>query len=186
MKVESEARGRAAPRLLIVDDDRDFCTILSRATAKRGFDVATARNIGAALELARSCLPDFALVDLRIGDESGLDLVRDLAALEPRPRIVVLTGYASIATAVEAIKLGAIHYLTKPAEVDDIIAAFDRVQGDPEISPAETPMSVKRLEWEHLQKVLREHKGNISATARALNMHRRTLQRKLQKYPVKR
>jgi two-component system response regulator RegA len=182
----SEDGYEVGPCLLIVDDDRDFCAVLSRAMGKRGFDVVTARKIDAAMELARSRVPDFAIIDLRIGEESGLDLVRGLAALEAGTRMVVLTGYASIATAVEAIKLGAIHYLTKPTEVDDIVAAFARVEGDTDITPAETPMSVKRLEWEHLQKVLREHGGNISATARALNMHRRSLQRKLQKYPVKR
>lgn len=186
MSASPDGSAQVPLRLLIVDDDRDFCAVLSRAMSRRGFDVVTARDTAAALEVAGTRIPDLAIIDLRIAEESGLDLVRELAAMDPRPRMVVLTGYASIATAVEAIKLGAVHYLPKPAGVDEIIAAFDRVEGDAEILPAGSPMSVKRLEWEHLQKVLQEHGGNVSATARALNMHRRTLQRKLQKYPVKR
>ena len=113
--------------------------------------------------------------------ESGLALVRRLNAIEPTTRIVVLTGYASISTAVEAIKLGATHYLAKPVDADEVVAAFNRNHGDETISVAANPLSVDRLEWEHIQRVLAEHDGNVSATARALNMHRRTLQRKLGK-----
>lgn len=171
--------------LLLVDDDLTFCRVLAKALEKRGFDVFTATEITSGLELADDHQPKYAVIDLRIGSESGLELVEKLHAQNPTLRMLMLTGYASIATAVEAIKLGAVHYLTKPASVDDILQALQREQGDTAVSPAENPISVKRLEWEHLQKVLMEHDGNISAAARALNMHRRTLQRKLSKRPVK-
>jgi two-component system response regulator RegA len=171
--------------LLLVDDDLTFCRVLARALEKRGFDVYTATEIASGLELAADHQPDFAIIDLRIGNESGLELVEKLHAQNPALRMLMLTGFASIATAVEAIKLGAVHYLTKPASVDDILQALQRTRGDTAVSPAGNPISVKRLEWEHLQKVLLEHDGNISAAARALNMHRRTLQRKLAKKPVK-
>ena len=171
--------------LLLVDDDLTFCRVLSKALERRGFDVFTATDLAGGMELAADHHPDYAVIDLRIAQESGLELVEKLHAQQPDLRIVMLTGYASIATAVEAIKLGAIHYLTKPASVDDILSALQREGGDTAVTPAEHPISVKRLEWEHLQKVLMEHDGNISAAARALNMHRRTLQRKLAKKPVK-
>lgn len=171
--------------LLLVDDDLTFCRVLAKALEKRGFNVFTATEIATGLELATDHQPDFAIIDLRIGHESGLELVEKLHAQYPKLRMLMLTGFASIATAVEAIKLGATHYLTKPASVSDILQALQREHGDTAVSPAENPVSVKRLEWEHLQKVLLEHDGNISATARALNMHRRTLQRKLDKRPVK-
>ena len=171
--------------LLLVDDDITFCRVLAKAIEKRGFDVFTATDISAGLELAADHQPDYAVIDLRIGHESGLELVEKLHQQHPTLRMLMLTGFASIATAVEAIKLGAVHYLTKPASVDDILNGLQRVQGNAEVSLAENPISVKRLEWEHLQKVLMEHDGNISAAARALNMHRRTLQRKLAKKPVK-
>lgn len=171
--------------LLLVDDDLTFCRVLGKALEKRGFDVFTATDLAGGLELAADHQPDYAVIDLRIAQESGLELVEKLHAQLPSLRIVMLTGFASIATAVEAIKLGAVHYLTKPASVDDILQALQRDHGDTAVSPAENPISVKRLEWEHLQKVLMEHDGNISAAARALNMHRRTLQRKLAKKPVK-
>ena len=174
-----------SPSLLLVDDDLTFCRVLAKALEKRGLDVFTATEIASGLELAADHQPDFAIIDLRIGNESGLELVEKLHANNPTLRMLMLTGYASIATAVEAIKLGATHYLTKPASVDDILQALQREHGDTAVSPAENTISVKRLEWEHLQKVLMKHDGNISATARALNMHRRTLQRKLEKRPVK-
>jgi len=173
------------PTLLLVDDDEVFCQVLGRALRKRGFDVHTALDLEQAEEAAARTPPQHAVVDLRIGQDSGLVLVERLKTLQPDIRILVLTGYASIATAVEAIKLGAIHYLTKPAHADQIVAAFGRTEGDSEVNPAPTPPSTRRLEWEHLQRVLMEHDGNISATARALGMHRRTLQRKLGKRPVK-
>ncbi|MCG6900745.1 MAG: response regulator transcription factor [Gammaproteobacteria bacterium] len=174
-----------SPALLLVDDDEIYCEVLSDALTKRNYAVSIAHNLSDALQLAECMEPEYAVVDLRIGSESGLELVKQLAELDENTRIVILTGYASVATAVESIKLGAIHYLTKPATADEIVAALHRDEGDPSVSPAEQPLSVKRLEWEHLQKVLAEHDGNISAAARALKMHRRTLQRKLAKRPVK-
>ena len=171
--------------ILLVDDDEGFTEIMSRTLTRRGYDVSVANCISDAITLLEAHSFDNAVIDLRIGQESGLEMVDQVLQRQPDVNIVVLTGYASIATAVEAIKLGARQYLTKPAEVDEIIAGFSHTEGDKEVEVAENPMSVKRLEWEHLQKVLKEHDGNISAAARALDMHRRTLQRKLQKRPVK-
>jgi two-component system, response regulator RegA len=171
--------------LLLVDDDEVLCHVLSRALSKRGFNVQVAYSLDNALISAHTHPPEFAVVDLRIGTDSGLSVIKELFNSEPGIRIVVLTGYASISTAVEAIKLGAKHYLTKPAEVDDIIQAFYHEEGRTEIDISSQPMSVKRMEWEHLQKVLNDNDGNISAAARAMGMHRRTLQRKLAKKPVK-
>jgi len=173
------------PSLLLVDDDPTFCHVLGKSLEKRGFEVFTANDLAGGLVLAGKHNPEYAIIDLRIGSESGLELVKRLKAMETDLRMVILTGYASIATAVEAIKLGAIHYLTKPASADEIIRALDRENGDTAVPVAENPLSVKRLEWEHLQKVLMENDGNISAAARALGMHRRTLQRKLQKKPAR-
>jgi len=171
--------------LLLIDDDVEFCEILARALTREGFNVSSAKNVAEAADSVAITMPEFAIVDLCIGQESGLTAVKLLAELNSDMHIVVLTGYASIATAVEAIKLGATHYLTKPAEVEEIIDAFSHKNGNTDIPTASAPMSVKRLEWEHMQKILQEHKGNISAAARAMGMHRRTLQRKLQKRPVK-
>ena len=173
------------PVLLLVDDDEIYCSVLGDALKRRDYQVLTAHDLAAALQLARTHEPEYAVVDLRIGMESGLELVKQLAELDENTRIVMLTGYASVATAVEAIKLGAVHYLAKPANADEVVAALQRTEGDATVSPAENPLSVRRLEWEHLQKVLMEHDGNISAAARALKMHRRTLQRKLAKHPVR-
>ena len=173
------------PVLLLVDDDEVYCEVLGDALTKRNFEVSTAHNLTTALQLARDIEPEYAVIDLRIGTESGLELLKQLAALDENTRIIMLTGYASVATAVESIKLGAVHYLTKPATANEVVAALHREEGDASVTPSEQPLSVKRLEWEHLQKVLTEHDGNISAAARALNMHRRTLQRKLAKHPVK-
>ncbi len=173
------------PRLLLVDDDPTFCTVLQQALDKRGFEVHTANDVESGLALAEEIEPEYAVIDLRIGHASGLQLVKRLAELDVNTRIVMLTGFASIATAVEAIKLGAVHYLTKPADADEIAAALHKDEGDISVEIKDKPLSVKRLEWEHLQKVLVAHDGNISAAARALGMHRRTLQRKLDKRPVK-
>lgn len=170
-------------RLLLVDDDAVFVEVLARALAKRGFEVETAREFQDALANIELQLHDFAVVDLKMPGGSGLALVERLKQRNPQMRIVVLTGFASVATAVEAIKLGAVHYLPKPADADEIVAAFRRGQGDAGTRVSSQPLSVERLEWEHIQKVLSENTGNISATARALNMHRRTLQRKLGKKP---
>lgn len=171
--------------LLLVDDDPVFCRVLAQALIRRGFQVEVAQTAAAAVATARSRVPAHAVVDLRLGEDSGLPLVQQLLAMQETMRIVVLTGYASIATAVEAIKLGAVHYLAKPADADEIVAALGREEADAAVMPPANPPSVKRLEWEHLQRVLQAHGGNISATARALRMHRRTLQRKLGKRPVK-
>jgi two-component system response regulator RegA len=179
------ASDKDSPVLLLVDDDELYCRVLREALEKRGYKIHTACDPATALQLARTHAPDYAVVDLRIGNESGLELVRRLTERDPDTRIIMLTGYASVATAVEAIKLGAVHYLSKPARADEVIAALQRTEGDAGVSPAENPPSVKRLEWEHLQRVLVDHGGNVSAAARALKMHRRTLQRKIAKRPVK-
>jgi len=173
------------PRLLLVDDDVTFCSVLAEALEKRGFQVSVEHSVAAALDNIRLAAPDYAVIDLRMPDQSGLMLVSTLAAAGKQTKIVVLTGYASIATAVEAIKLGATYYLAKPADADDIVAAFQRGAGNASEPVKEKPFSVNRLEWEHINRVLTENGDNISATARALNMHRRTLQRKLSKRPLK-
>ncbi len=173
------------PSLLIVDDDEVLCQVLARALQKREYQVLVAHNQQQALLQAQQHSPEFAIVDLRIDSDSGLNVIKALRALSDDIRIVVLTGYASISTAVEAIKLGAIHYLTKPAEVEEILKAFYHDKGDADAELQTRPMSAKRMEWEHLQKVLADHDGNISAAARAMGMHRRTLQRKLSKKPVR-
>lgn len=173
------------PHLLLVDDDLTFCGVLKKALEKRNFEVFIAHDVSSGTQLAESVEPEYAIIDLRIGYESGLELVKKLIGLDGNTQIVMLTGFASIATAVEAIKLGAIHYLTKPANTDEIIAALNKNEGDASVAINDNPLSVKRLEWEHLQKILLQHDGNISAAARALNMHRRTLQRKLDKRPVR-
>ncbi len=171
------------PSLLLVDDDEDFLNALAPAMRKRGFMVTLANSAESAFELAKVEPPEFAVVDLKMSGNSGLVLVRQLASLDAGTRIVVLTGYASVATAVEAMKLGATHYLAKPVDADEIATAFDRQSGDAEVELSFNPLTIDRLEREHIQRVLQDQHGNISATARALNMHRRTLQRKLGKCP---
>lgn len=172
-------------KLLIVEDDADFADALGRAMARRGIETAHAGDAAEARQLAAVFCPSHAVVDLKLPGDSGLKVVAELAAASPPPVIVVLTGYASIATAVEAVRLGARHYLAKPANADEILAALTRDTPDAGLEVSPEPLSVARLEWEHIQKVLAEHEGNISATARALKMHRRTLQRKLDKHPPK-
>ena len=171
--------------LLIVDDDEVFCQILQRSMIKRQYDTEIAFSQDQAIKVAQKNIPNFAIVDLCINQDSGLNVIKALLTINPKIRIVVLTGFASISTAIESIKLGAIHYLTKPADLDDIINAFYHDEGNVETKVEAKPMSAKRMEWEHLQKVLADNEGNVSAAARAMNMHRRTLQRKLQKKPVK-
>jgi len=174
-----------ALRLLLVDDDQTFLRVLDRAMQRRGFDTFCAHDCSAALTLAQQHAPQRAVLDLNLEGDSGLRLIEPLLKLNAEMQIVVLTGYASVVTAVEAIKLGAVQYLTKPADAEQINQAFAQRNGNPETPVAEHPMSVRRMEWEHVQRVLAECDGNISAAARKLNMHRRTLQRKLRKYPVK-
>ena len=169
--------------LLLVDDDPDFCAVLSQARTKRAYGVHRAGSVEEAEVLLSGFIPDYAIVDLRMPGPSGLNLIPRLCELNKGIRIVVLTGYASIATAVEAIKLGAIHYLTKPADADEIVEAFYRESGDMESRITEKPIPLNRIEWEYIQKVMADCNGNISETARRLGMHRRTLQRKLQKRP---
>jgi two-component system response regulator RegA len=170
--------------LLVVEDDDALRDRLTRAFIKRGLDVRSAGTVDDALRLAREEPPELALVDLRIGAANGLDLIPALRALDPGTRIVVLTGYGSVATAVQAVRLGALHYLTKPADADEILAAFDRpADAGDERSAGWRPMSLDRVEWEHINRVLVQCGGNISEAARLLRVHRRTLQRKLAKFP---
>ncbi|MFP5344071.1 MAG: response regulator transcription factor [Gammaproteobacteria bacterium] len=172
-----------AARLLLVDDDMTFCAVLGKALERRGYAVTIAYDAGSAWRQAQRLTPDCAVLDLNMPGASGLTLVPQLKRLHDGMQIVVLTGYASIATAVEAIKLGATYYLAKPADADQISAALQRDAGDSSAPLAARPLSVGRLEWEHIQRVLMDCDGNISAAARSLNMHRRTLQRKLHKRP---
>lgn len=170
------------PSLFLVDDDAMFCRVLRRALEKRGFAVTVAHGVEEALPLAQADPPEYAIVDLKMGGASGLTLVQALHELDPATRIVVLTGYARIATAVEAIKLGAMQYLAKPANAAEIVAAFShRASTDARLEAQVLPLN--RLEWEHIQRVLHEQQNNISSAARFLNMHRRTLQRKLRRLP---
>ncbi|MDW3095603.1 MAG: response regulator [Gammaproteobacteria bacterium] len=174
------------PNVIIVDDDIAFCNALSRAFTKREYTIISAHSVEELQKLDSLERIDYGVVDLRIGEDSGLNAIKYLLEKNPNIKIVMLTAYASIATTVEAMKLGAINYLTKPASVQEIIDKLLQTPSEDNTTIEETTLSVRRLEWEHLQKVLLEHDGNISAAARALNMHRRTLQRKLQKRPVKR
>lgn len=180
---------RSSWRILIVDDDVVFTQTLALAMTRRGHTAMSAENIDAALMLAATQSFDAVVLDLRLGAESGLHLIEPLRVQQPQARILLLTGYASIATAVAAIKLGAVQYLPKPASVDEILAALGDANGNAshvaDVDPPDAPLSVDRLEWEHIQKVLAQHENNLSATARALKMHRRTLQRKLAKRPVR-
>lgn len=174
----------AAGHCLIVDDDVDFSAALAAAMTRRGFQVSVAHAAEQARALAEREQPSEIVLDLRLGDESGLELVEPLLAASPAARLIVLTGYASIATAVQAIKLGAVEYLTKPTDTAAIIAAFDHHAGDASIEISARPTPLGHLEWEHIQKTLVACAGNISAAAKRLGMHRRTLQRKLQKRPA--
>ena len=183
--MKNQLTEQESPHILLVDDDETFNNILARTFSRRGWQVATANTYEQALQRIAEHTPEYAVIDLKLAEHSGLHLIQALTQADPHTRTVVLTGYASIATAVEAIKLGATHYLTKPANADDIIAALTKTEGNINTPVNHNPLSIDRLEWEHIQKVLAEHDGNISATARALNMHRRTLQRKLSKKPVR-
>lgn len=173
---------------LVVDDDEVFCSILSRALERRAIKTSSANSPQQAISLINETgtIYTHAVLDLNMGKESGLSLIPKLIALDPNIKVIVLTGYSSIATTVEAMKRGAINYLCKPATVDEILKAFEEcdTSSTSESGLSEKPLSVERLEWEYIQKILAEHSGNVSATARALGMHRRTLQRKLQKKPV--
>ena len=173
--------------VLLIDDDEIFVRVLARALAARGFDVRTAGNSADALAAAREQEPDHAVLDLKLGDENGLALIPELLEIQPDLRILLLTGYASIATAVEAIKRGATDYLAKPVDADQVVQALrgggEGIEATAASAFAAPPL--KRLEWEHIQRVLAECEGNISEAARRLGLHRRTLQRKLAKRPVR-
>jgi two-component system response regulator RegA len=173
-----------APRILIVDDDDTFRTRLGRAFSERGYHVELAADAETGLDVARAQPPDLAVVDLKMEGPSGLELLQALCALRHDLRVVILTGYGSIATAVEAMRLGATNYVAKPADVDDILAAFQKADRPLEaVSDSFRPHSLARREWEFINRVLVDCGGNVSEAARRLGMHRRTLQRKLSKYP---
>jgi two-component system response regulator RegA len=176
--------------LLIVDDDATFARVLGRALTSRGFEVIATDNADDARALTRRHQPRYCVLDLKLGDENGLRLIPELQSLVPDIRVLLLTGYASIATAVEAIKRGAHDYLAKPVDADAVVRALldgDSGPLDPDdfVDAPDAPLPLRRLEWEHIQRVLTECEGNISETARRLGMHRRTLQRKLSKHPVR-
>ncbi len=176
--------GDPAPTLLLVDDDLVLRARLAQAFRERGFEVTAAGSCDEALSACGGESPEFVVADLRMPGRSGLDLVRELRNRDPGTRIVVLTGYGSIATAIEAIRCGATHYLPKPADADEIIAAFHR-EGNGAARRAEFPSTptLARAEWEHVQRVLVDCGGNVSEAARRLGIHRRSLQRKLRKLP---
>ena len=173
--------------LLIVEDDDRLRGRLARALAERGFETREAGDVKSALAAAREDSPEYVLVDLRVPGGSGLDVVREVKSIDPGTTIVVLTGYGSIATAVEAVRLGAAEYLTKPADVDQIVAALTRapatVAGGRGDATEQVP-SLARVEWEHINRILADCDGNVSKAARLLGIHRRSLQRKLERFPA--
>lgn len=174
--------------IILVDDEDRFRERLARAFSNRGYVVFEAADVDQALEMIKSNNPDWALIDLRMPGKSGLDLIREAKEFLPFLKIVVLTGYGSIATATEAIKLGAHYYLPKPADVDDILNAFERDSDLPDDADEQVEFevpSLARAEWEHIQRVLNDCDNNITAAAQKLGIHRRTLQRKLYKYAPK-
>ena len=188
----SEARNKVKPSVLLVDDDERLRSRMARAFEERGYEAHQAAGHDEAVAIASEESTEFAVVDLRIPGKSGLDVVRELHRIDPATKVVVLTGYGSIATALEAMRLGATHYLTKPADVDEVIASFDRDTVKPGQAPSipegeapETP-SLARVEWEHIQRVLTDCDGNITKAAERLGIHRRSLQRKLAKFPTAR
>lgn len=189
---ESENIDASQPSILLVDDDERFRSRMARAFEARGYEVQQAEGYEAATAIAERESTELAVVDLRMPGKSGLEVVRELHGIDPATKIVVLTGYGSIATALEAVRVGATHYLTKPADVDAVIAAFDRSElpdGEAVASAdggtPETP-SLARVEWEHIQRVLTDCGGNITKAAERLGIHRRSLQRKLSKFPMPR
>ncbi|MEW5741670.1 MAG: response regulator [Myxococcota bacterium] len=169
------------PTVLVVDDDEVFRTRLGRALDERGYAVTMAGTVDEALAAAQDA-PEYAVVDLRMPGKSGIELLKALREKDPNTRVVMLTGYGSIPTAVEATKLGAASYLTKPADADEVVKALTGEQQPPTAAAHETP-TLARAEWEYIQKVLADCGDNISEAARRLGIHRRSLQRKLQKYP---
>jgi two-component system, response regulator RegA len=175
------------PLLLIVEDDQTLRDRLTRAFEQRGCEVRSAASAADAAALVAEEPPEWVLLDLRVGEANGLDLIPKLRQADPATRIVVLTGYGSVATAVEALRRGATNYLTKPADADEILAAFARSSDEPAApTPPLHAMSLDRVEWEHISRVLLECGGNVSEAARLLGLHRRSLQRKLAKFPARR
>lgn len=170
-------------RILLVDDDAVYLHRLARALRDRGLEVATAESAEAAPAAAASLEPDAAVIDLKLPGANGLSCLRELRAAWPEVRVLMLTGYSSIATAMEAVRQGAWDYLTKPADADQILATLQRDPSQPQGETEIAPTSLDRLEWEHIQRVLTDCDGNISQTAEILGLHRRSLQRKLQKHP---
>ncbi len=166
--------------LLIVEDDRSFLQRLAKALEQRGFTVTTAESVADGLLQVEAATPAFAVVDMRLADGNGLDVISALKRRRPEARAIILTGYGNIATAVNAVKLGAVDYLAKPADADDVVAALI-AQDTKKIEPPENPMSADRVRWEHIQRIYELCGRNVSETARRLNMHRRTLQRILAK-----
>ena len=173
------------PSMLVVDDDDVYRARLARAFVDRGYDVRTGADYAEAVARAKDDSPEYAVVDLKMPGGTGLELLTALHEIDPATKIVVPTGYGSIATAIDAMRLGATYYLSKPADADDIVAAFARGEAPP-LTPPDTDYkapSLARAEWEHINRVLSDCGGNISEAARRLGIHRRSLQRKLQKYP---
>jgi two-component system response regulator RegA len=168
------------PSLLLVDDDKPFLQRLARAMESRGFTVTTADSVEEGIAAVKLAAPAYAVVDMRLGDGNGLDIIEAIRTKREDTRAIVLTGYGNIATAVNAVKIGAIDYLSKPADADEVFAALTRRDGE-KIAPPENPMSADRVRWEHIQRVYEMCERNVSETARRLNMHRRTLQRILAK-----
>jgi two-component system, response regulator RegA len=166
--------------VLLVEDDRSFVQRLAKALESRGFTVRTAESVAAGLAEVEQSPPAYAVVDMRLGDGNGLEVISALKRRRPDARGIVLTGYGNIATAVTAVKLGAVDYLAKPVDADDVLAAL-LAQGDKKIEPPANPMSADRVRWEHIQRIYELCGRNVSETARRLNMHRRTLQRILAK-----
>jgi two-component system, response regulator RegA len=166
--------------LLIVEDDKSFLQRLARAMESRGFEVTTAETVSDGLMQVERSAPAFAVVDMRLGDGTGLDVISALKHRRPDARAIILTGYGNIATAVNAVKIGAVDYLAKPADADDVVAALLAIEGR-KAEPPEHPMSADRVRWEHIQRIYELCNRNVSETARRLNMHRRTLQRILAK-----
>lgn len=174
---------RIVASILVVEDDNAFRTLLVNAFRDRGYEAEGVPDGASAIRAAERDSPEMAVVDLRLPDESGLDVVRQLKAIDASTAIVVLTGYGSIATALESVRLGAMHYLTKPTDADRILAAFQHGLASRPRDLATEPPSLARVEWEHLNRVLTDCDGNVSEAARQLGMHRRSLQRKLAKHP---
>lgn len=173
--------------IVVVDDENFFRKRLSKALQKREFQVYQAANYEEAITIIHDNAPDYGVFDLKMPGRSGLDLLKDALNMQPTMKVIVLTGYGSIATAIDAVKVGALSYLAKPADVDDILEAFKKNSADPVGTGQDDIVapSLARTEWEHINRVLHDCDGNISSAAKRLGVHRRTLQRKLQKYPPK-